>query len=53
MSISVKKEVDVKDKRIQPLSTEQIFEIALLKANGEFHNEILAFKPQELLNGCK
>ena len=53
MSISVKKEVDAKGKRIQPLSTEQIFEIALLEANGEFHNEILAFKPQELLSECK
>lgn len=25
----------------------------LLEANIEFHNEILAFKPQELLSECK
>ncbi len=53
MSISVKKKVDVKGKRVQPLSTEPIFEFALLEANSEFRDEILAFKPQELLNGCK
>ena len=26
---------------------------ALLEANGKFRNEILAFKPQELLGECK
>ena len=26
---------------------------ALLEANGKFRDEILAFKPQELLNECK
>ena len=25
----------------------------LLEANARFHNEILAFRPQELLNECK
>lgn len=53
MSISVKKKVDVKGKRVQPLSAESILEFALLEANARFHNEILAFRPQELLSECK
>ena len=36
------------------LSKERMNEgIKLLEANSEFRDEILAFKPQELLNGCK
>lgn len=32
---------------------EPVSKAALLEANSEFRDEILAFKPQELLNGCK
>ena len=37
-----------------PESLEQLLEQdTLLKANREFHNEILAFRSQELLSECK
>ena len=36
----------------QPLGA-PVPEGCLLEANARFHNEILAFKPQELLNECK
>ncbi len=32
---------------------EPVSKAALLEANGKFRDEILAFKPQELLNECK
>ena len=39
---------------IAPESQEVLLEQdTLLEANREFHNEILAFKPQELLSECK
>ena len=53
MSISVKKKVDVKGKRVQPLFAEQVPNPAFLDANEKFRDEILAFKPQELLSECK
>lgn len=36
----------------QPLS-EPVSKADLLEANARFHNEILAFRPQELLSECK
>ena len=53
MSISVKKKVDVKGKRVQPLSAEPILEFALLEANARFRDEILSFRASELLSECK
>jgi hypothetical protein len=53
MSISVKKKVDVKGKRVQPLSAESILEFALFEANVVFRDQILAFKAHELLTECK
>lgn len=32
---------------------ESVSKADLLEANARFHNEILAFKPQELLSECK
>ena len=32
---------------------EPVSKADLLEANARFHNEILAFKPQELLSECK
>lgn len=32
---------------------EPVSKADLLEANARFHNEILAFRPQELLNECK
>ena len=32
---------------------ETVSKADLLEANARFHNEILAFKPQELLSECK
>lgn len=49
-----KKEMSVCEKKCTtlPLGT-AMPEGCLLEANGKFRNEILAFKPQELLGECK
>ena len=53
MNCSPKRDIKVNKESVQPLFAEQVPNPAFLDANEKFRNEILAFKPQELLSECK
>lgn len=53
MNCSNERNIDVEREKEKPLSANPFPDLALLEANEKFHNEILAFKPQELLSEYK
>ena len=53
MSYSKKKDIDVEREKEKPLSTNSFPDLALLEANAKFRDEILKFKPWELLSEYK
>ena len=53
MNCSNERNIDVEREKEKPLSANPFPDLVLLEANAKFRDEILAFKPQELLNGCK
>ena len=53
MNCSNERNIDVEREKEKPLSANPFPDLVLLETNAKFHNEILAFKPQELLSECK
>ena len=53
MNCSNERNIDVEREKEKPLSANPFPYLVLFEANSEFRDEILAFRPQELLSECK